>query len=227
MSKLLPTFKKLQMQLEADWYEDLDNLNIWQEVQDLYFNLKDNRKANTILCFIAFAYDKDSDWLDMHQDRMENKCRIMRTLAGDNFQTDQDYVNATVGMMSPYNNVIEWYINYQMDWRFADVLAGFEFHSRAVSMSKMAFDNKEMAAAGRTLSQAKLIRKEADQLLDELKKEMMVLDASLTKEDRKKITDTDRGQKYEFGHEAWLKGRKAQEDDTFDDGGFSFEDEEF
>lgn len=212
MSKVLHAIERLSNNLESNWEEELKDLNIWEDISPLYYKFdSDNYKANVIFAFIVFAYDRKSKKIDMHMDRMENKRKILTSLAGLSAMADQDYVDAAVGLYSPYNEMIEYYINYQKDRRWRDVVSFYDFHSRASVMATMATGPKDMEFVGRVLKQATGLRNDADAIVEKLEKENVLIDSALAKENRVKLSDR-RGEDF-MSHEIYMRGLKQREVD--------------
>lgn len=198
--------------LESDWEEDLVNLNIWDEVCDLYYKFdQDGRKANIIFAYIVLAYSKHSGRIDMHMNRMENKRKILMSLAGPSAMADDDYCKAAVGHLSPYTEIIEFYVNYQKDRRFQEIVASYDYHAKATAMMNNATDTKEMETAGRVFKIACEMRQNADAMIKVIESENVVLDSALAAEERTKLSDR-RGEDY-MSHEIYMKGLKNSDDE--------------
>ena len=221
MSKVLALIEKLSQKLDSDWKQELIAINVWEDFAPLYHKFPgDSYKANVILAFLVFAYDKESKQIDLHMDRMQSKSKILCALAGLSAMADADYTDAAVGLMSPYNELIEAYINYQKDRRWRDIVSNYDFHSKASAMASIASGPKEMEYVGRMLKQASILRNDADVLVTQLEQENVVLDAALKKENRVKLSDR-RGEDF-MSHEIYMRGIKqasqeplssAEEDD--------------
>lgn len=213
-SKVLNTIERLiKRDLENDWESELEKLNIWDDVSDLYFLFnEDTRKANTIFAFIVLAYDKLSNRIEISMDRMENKIKILRSLGGENIMVDLDYNKAAVGTLDPYNKVIDWYIKRQTDRRWSDILSYLDYHSRAQAIAAMATNSREMEVSGKMLKTAGELRALADSLADELRKENVRIDSALKKEDRTSLTDTTPTDY--MSHEVYAKGLLQNEEDN-------------
>ena len=212
MNKILSKLMEMRDQLEKDWKSDLIDLNMWEEVRFIYDNPLDLRESNTILVFIGLAYDNESISIDINQDRLENKIDIFKGLAGIAWNINQHFVDACAGVKSPYEEVIEWYIDRQMDWRWSGILANIEYHSKATSMARGARDSKSVMESGKMLSSAKAARIEANTDMKKLQEEFVALDVALHKEQRKKITDrTTKSGKLE-SHEIWIIGSSSKLD---------------
>lgn len=211
-SKILDTIKYLYKDLEGNWWGKLEEINIFYDVRELYFvsewevgtpekpienpRLIEKRRfnsshkvSNTILAYIVFAYHQNSQWLDLHADRIDNKNKIMMSLAGKDYQDNPDFCDAIIGLDEPYNSVIEWFLNSQMDKRWKQILTDYEYHSRAQNIAGYASGAKEMAEVGKMLTAAENRRNRADELLEVLKNENVKIDSALQKEHREPLTE--------------------------------------
>ncbi len=221
MNKILSKLMEMRDQLEKDWRSDLVDLNMWEEVRFLYGHGSvkplDLRDSNTILVFIGLAYDNESPSIDIDQDRLENKMDIFKSLAGLNWNLNEHYVDACAGVKSPYEEVIEWYIDRQMDWRWSGILANIEYHSKATALARGARDPKSIMDSGKMLASAKASRLEANTDMKKLQEEFVALDVALNREKRKKITDrTTKSGKVE-SHEIWILGSTSKIDKDSDE----------
>jgi hypothetical protein len=200
-NRILDLVKELHTNLESNWRLRFEELNIWERVHDLYFEYDKELKkmkprfggqmriSNTIFSYIVFAYHNSSKWLDLHKDRNDNKNEIMASLAGISYQTEDAYCKAIIGIDEPFNSIIEWVIDMQMDRRWKQIMADFEYHSNAQNISKFARGAKDMTDAGRMLSLAEVRLESATKLLEILRNENVKLDSALTKENRNKLTE--------------------------------------
>lgn len=179
--------------LEADWTEDLEQMNIWDDVSFIYdapLVKGDNRIGNTILCFTVFAYNNKSRFLEPHKNRWENKKRIIVTLAGLSALTTMIYPKVIDNSHKESFELSTWYIKHQKDWRWETIIGNIEFHSMAIKMSTAgAIDAQEAVQIGKMLDASKKLRADADEMMDELQTEFMNLDTAMDKEHREKVTD--------------------------------------
>lgn len=204
--KPLDLIISLRDKLEENWIPQLRDINIWEDVQEIYLTFPgDFRKANSILSYIIYTYSKNSMWLDLHMDITENKARIMTSIAGISYQTDVDYVSAITGNRDPYHKIIEWYLDYQKDKRWKTIISGFEYHAKAQVISKMSYSAKDMADAGRMLEHADKRLDKANELLDTLRSENVKIDDHLKKDGRVPLSERLEDLGFDFmSHEAAL-----------------------
>src|SRR4051812_22638213 len=84
-NKILELIISLISDLESDWQEKMEQINIWEDVMQIYDSpgvSGNQRLGNEILAFTVMAYDNQSEWLEPHKDRWENKKKIMVRIAG-------------------------------------------------------------------------------------------------------------------------------------------------
>ena len=191
MSKALDLIVSLRDKLEENWRSELIRINLWNNVVSLYEEFPDKYlKPNIILSYIIYAYDKDSDWLEMDMDRVMNKERIMKSLAGPDFKDDLNYVSAIVGELDPYNAIIEKYLNDQPDKRYVAMMASYEFHSRTLMMANQKQSSpSDMASMGKVLEVGDARFDYAEGLKATISQENVLIDTNLKKEGRKPLTE--------------------------------------
>jgi hypothetical protein len=83
MQKALEIAKRIKNDLSADWLSLLDDYNFNSEFGAIYSMQLDIEDKNRIICYIIYAYDPDSLWLDFNKDRLANKMKILESLAAD------------------------------------------------------------------------------------------------------------------------------------------------
>lgn len=205
--------------LEKSWTEELEALNIWDDVSDLYCISTDIKngsfipeyQANTILAFIVMAYDNRSEFLEPHKDRYDNKVKILTRLAGPAALNNSIFNNLVYSLHDDCNKVINWYIDYQRDWRWKDVLVSREYAAKTMARVM----NGEIDA-GKMLNESREMNTEADRMLDILRTEFLNLDTALDKEQKPKITDF--ASINFMSHEAFIRNReKKREQQKIDD----------
>lgn len=196
-TRLLQKIEVLRKDMESDWTEALDKLNVWTEVEDFYYEImRTNERwvANTIFAYVVLAYHPSSDWLQITGDRLDNKKKIMRSLAGISYQTNPVLVDAVLGdstdsVHGTIDKLIEWFINDQKDWRWSEIVSNKEFYSKANILAQGANSIKDMKEAGQMKREATELNVKADGFLDAIRKEFVDLDSALKKEGRVMITE--------------------------------------
>jgi len=196
-TRVLNKINKLKNDIESDWTQELDNLNLWIDLEEFYNEIMRKHErwiANTIFAFIVLSYDASSEYLQITGDRIDNKRNIMKRLAGPSYQTNPILVEAILGDSSEtergiIDKTIEWYIDRQKDWRWKEIMSNTEFHSRALVLSQGSTSVKEMKEAGALKEYATVLIEKAYSYLDAIRKEYVDLDSQLKKEGKVMITD--------------------------------------
>jgi hypothetical protein len=202
-TKVLEKVMALKRDLDADWTEELKGLNIWIDLEGFYkyimYDRKTNRRvANTIFTYIVLNYDASSDFLEPSRDRTVTTRKVMVMLAGQDSLKTEIYLEALLGddletengkIKGPINKVKGWYIDRQKDWRFSDVVSGYEFHAKATMFLREADSSEKMKEAAQVMEMGNKLRLNADKLLLEIQKEYSDLDKVLDDEGTTPLTD--------------------------------------
>lgn len=202
----------LRHDLESDWTQQLEDMNIYDDVSFIYTAPGiegDTLLGNIVLCFTVLAYDNKSKFLEPHKDRWENKKKIMITLAGLSCMTIPLFVKVIDNGHKESFDLSKWYIEYQKDWRWKDIVSCMEYHSMAIQMSnKGAIDAQEAVHIGKMKEISRRERKTGDEMMDELRTEFLNLDTVLEKEDREKVTELESTNFMHF--ESWLAAKQKK-----------------
>lgn len=200
MLKAIDKIRSLSKEMDKNWLPDLEEINlhkIFEPIYRLNFNISN---INSIIGFIVLSYDNDSSWLNLKQDRYDNKIKILRSLTEDyrlsQFEEIAKNENDTV------NEVIGEYLIEQATWKWRQIMVSLDFHSntlRFVSQKmdtekrtdKLNKDEKKVTLVeeydiellvkvsrqkGELLEQALKARRDADLLLSEIRKEFVQMD---------------------------------------------------
>jgi hypothetical protein len=210
MSKVLDLILELKADLGSNWQTQLDRLGIWPEVKLLYTIGYTQKLSNTILAFIVLAYDNKSGWIELHKDRWENKRKIWKQLGGEINDVTRDIIHNDHVQV---NEVVGWFFEYQKDWRWQSVLTCFDFHSEMMrfggfkTVDEIKEDGKEPGEKitkevstdkkakgnldkGGNIQKGIELRLKGEAMLEEIRKDYVVLDTVAEKEGLGKITDT-------------------------------------
>lgn len=175
--------------LENDWESDLRELGILDEVKPLYEEY-DDVSGNIILSYIVLAYDNKSTYLNTHKERFSEKRRILKILTKQHGM-DQDVIDEIVENKNEMvNRITDWYLDFQKDWRWNNIIRCFEFHATAVA-AKAKGDAKSTIEIGKLLDEGLRQRREGEKLIDEIQKDFANLDSVLEQEKKEKITTGD------------------------------------
>lgn len=214
MQKSLQLIQKISRQLEDNWFADMHEINIHKIFEPVY-KIRDLniQKMNAITCFIVFAYDNDSPWLNLSQDRYENKSRIFKSLGVDVSKTLFDSV--MMNEEETINAVIAEYLVEQTNWKWRAVTTLLDYSAKmmrfanqhtetekeseatdkegkvtkiveAYDIEKISKVNKEK---GLLLTQAIDAREKADKLLTEIRKEFVGMEHAVQSDFNFSVTD--------------------------------------
>lgn len=213
MQKSIDLIRKVSKELDKNWLPELEEINlhkIFDPIYRLNFNISN---INAIIGFIVLAYDNDSSWLNLKQDRYDNKIKILRSLTEDYRQPQFEEIAKNENDI--VNEVIGEYLIEQTTWKWRQIMVSLDFHSntlRFVSQKmetekKMDKMNKEgivkelvqdydldvlakiSKQKGELLEQALKARRDADLLLSEIKKEFVQLDHVVQSDFNFELTD--------------------------------------
>lgn len=170
---------------------------VFEPIYDMNISL---RRMNTLVCYCVLAYDPDSSWLDIKRDRYENKVRIIEGLDG----RVSEYEKVISGQDEEINDVIFNYLIALTDWRWTTTFTLLDYHSKMIRFVQENVDSEKSTDAfnkdgqkvtltedidldkltkvnkqkGELLEQAINARKKADDLLGEIRKDMVVTDTA-------------------------------------------------
>ncbi len=200
MQKAIELVKLVSKHPEKMWSDEIQEINlltIFAPLFNLGFKPKD---ANLILCFIVYAYDNDSQWLNLKQDRYDNKVRIMK---GVGLDLSNDLIAEIVdNENSPVNQIIVEYLIEQTTWKWNQIMSLIDQHQTIMRFVSQKTDeqkqveklNKEgdivtlnqqygddalakiLKTKNELLTQGVQIRRDADELLSEIRKEFVQVD---------------------------------------------------
>lgn len=127
MQKAIDTAKLLVKNPKGNYINDLDDLNLFKVFESIYAMGYTTQEENKLIAFIIFAYDPDSQKLDLRKDRYENKVSIMENIGLD---VKKDFVQEILtNSNEKFNNVVLNYLETLTDWRWPTIYANLDFHS--------------------------------------------------------------------------------------------------
>jgi hypothetical protein len=200
MQKSIDKIRSLSKEMYKNWLPDLEEINlhkIFEPIYRLNFNISN---INSIIGFIVLAYDNDSSWLNLKQDRYDNKIKILRSLTED-YRLDQ-FEEIAKNENDSVNEVIGEYLIEQTTWKWQQIMTALDFHSNTLRFVRQKMEtekktdkmNKEGVVKeltedydidllakfskqkGELLKQALDARRDADSLLSEIRKEFVQMD---------------------------------------------------
>lgn len=196
----------------SNWMASIELANLHKIFSPIF--LRDGlsiTQMNQLVCFVILAYDNESDWLNLKQDRYENKARIMRGL---DVEEDDKIFDVIRNEDDEVNSVISEYVIEQVDWRWQTVFSLLDYHSKMIRFANEKTDTQKTTTEnkggekvtttedydptvitkinkekGELLVKAMNARQEADKLLVEMRKEYVNLDNAVQQDFNFSITD--------------------------------------
>lgn len=202
MIKYIEVCKKIANNLNESGFPLLKEVNlhtVFEPVYDMDIPLK---HINQIVCYVIYSFDPDSTWLDLRKDRLENKIRIIEGLdQNPNTSPFEDIIN---GKNEKINEVCLSFLGTLTDWRWTTIFSLLDYHSNMIRFvhqkteSEKSFDKMDKEGQVQTLTEdlaadtiAKINkqkgellelainrRKQADELLSEIKRDFVVTDSA-------------------------------------------------
>ena len=179
--------------MDADWQEDLESYNLHVNFSPIYKLGYSNKISNTIVAFIVRAYDKNSTYIDLRRDRLDDKNKILEGLGANPF--NEIFKPIVEGENKEVQDVYLRYLHQQKDVRFRTALMCFEFYTNNINFINEKEDSElaDEKAANVKERKAKLLREmiglqsQGEALINEIKKDYATLD---------KITESELGFTY-------------------------------
>lgn len=205
MQKAIDLIKKISKDLSKDFKEELWEYHMPETFTNIY-SLTHNENANIIICFIVYAYHPDSLWLELHKDRVENKTNILKSLGAD--MNDPLFEEVINNKHEIINMAIFDFLESLKSWKWRAIFDLLDYSSR---MSRFASQETELERTfdkmskegevktltqeydldviskinkekGLLLDQSIAKRKQADLILEEIRKEYMNSDIATQKD---------------------------------------------
>lgn len=200
MQKAIEAAKLISKELNKDhsfYLEDLGLSETFKKVYDLNCNTKD---TNRVISFIIFAYDPDSQKLDIRKDRFENKHSI---LIGLGAETKNEFFTQILNCSHEiFNDIVLHYLEQLTNWKWQTIFSLLDYHSNMIRFAtqktdaEKSFDRMDKEGTVKTITEeydidliAKVniqkseifkraidARKQADELLEDIRKEFMPTD---------------------------------------------------
>ena len=214
MQKAIELAKKIVHAPKANYVNDLDDLNLLKIFQPLYDLLYPTQDENKLIAFIIFAYDPDSQKLDLRKDRYENKLSIMANIGLD---VKKDFIEEILSNSNEkFNHIVLNYLEELTDWRWVQIYSYLDYHSNMIRFAnqkteeerkydkmnkegivkelKEEYDIETIAKInknkGDLLNQAMDARHKADVLLEEIRKQFVNTDHAVQQDFGFMFTET-------------------------------------
>lgn len=207
MQKSIDLIKKISKDLSKDWKEELWEYHMPETFTNIY-SLTHDENANVIICFIVYAYHPDSLWLNLHKDRVENKISIFKTLGAD--MNDPIFEEVINNKHEIVNMAIFDFLESLKSWKWRAIFDLLDYSSKMSRFasqqteSEKTFDKMNKDGEVRTLTQEfdieiiSKVNKEKGLLLDQAIAKRKQAD-SLLEEIRKEYVNTDNAVQADFG----------------------------
>lgn len=214
MSKSLQLVSLISKEFDKNWTDELKGYNLYHVFKSVYSVNSDIATLNKIVCYIVYAYDPDSLWLDLKKDRRDNLENILLNLElGINdkiihkiMTNQQDEVG--ISIFNFLDNLRTWKWRSIFDLldfssrlsRIAnkEVKEEMEYEKETKDGKKETFSEeydinailKANVTKGQLLDQSIEYRKKADILIEEIRKEFVSTDSATQSDFNFNFTDT-------------------------------------
>jgi hypothetical protein len=178
-----------------DMQSYLEDLNLITTFKDIYSLGFPTEYENKLIAFIIYSFDPDSQKLDIRKDRLENKISIMENIGLDS--TDTLMVEILNNSNDVFNGVVLQYLEHITDWRWVHIFSSLDYHSNMIRFVNQKteeerkydkinkegivkelteeYDIETIAKINKTkgdlLNQAMNARKQAEELLEQIRKD--------------------------------------------------------
>lgn len=214
MHKAIELAKIISKNNSVDATETLKEYNLFEVFGSVYTLDESIENKNRIICLIIYGYSAESNWLNLKQDRIDNKAEILRSLGADlKYELFDDVLNnrnEIVGI-SLFN-----YLEQIKSWKWKAIFNLLDYSSKMFRFANQETEtertyeklNKEGETKSLTqeinieiiskvnkekgilLENAISKRKQADELLGEIEKDYVNTDNATQSEFSFKFTDT-------------------------------------
>lgn len=197
MVKAIEAAKKISKSLEENHLEYLRELNLHKVFEPIFALNHSIGVCNTIVCYIIYAYDNNSSWIDLNADRLDDKCKIFNGLDAD--INDPVYIDIANLKSEEVNDVIVDYLITITNWKWRTILSCFDFHAiniKAATAPTTSTDELDKAkinkAKGELLKEAIRQREVGENLLKEIQKDYVRSDRATQQDFNFEMTGEDK-----------------------------------
>jgi len=215
MQQAVKLAQRMSKQLDKNWLPELEEINLHKLFHPVYTFPHNIITLNTIVAYIILAYDSDSGWINLKQNRLDNKLDILKSLdANPEEEVYQSILNLDT---TDIQDVIHEYLQIQIDWKFKTIIACFDYHSKHIrsatepipaSVTDELEKSKINKAKGELLKESIRQRTVGEELLLELKKEHVKLDHVTQSEFNFIATDVEHVDVMSWRH--WIRSLKQK-----------------
>lgn len=127
MQKAIQIAKQIAKLEGESCYDLLESVNL-HRIFDPIFTLSTSKKEQCqIVCYIIYAYDNHSAWIEINQDRWENKQKIMDSLG---CEKSDFWTKIIENDNSVVNEVIISYLQEITTWEWITITTQLDYHSK-------------------------------------------------------------------------------------------------
>jgi len=191
MIKAITAAANISKSLNENHLEYLQELNLHKIFEPIFKLNYSVEQCNTIVCYVIYAYDNNSNWINLNSDRLDDKLKIFNGLNAD--INDPSYFDIVSGKVVEVQDVIVDYLISITNWKWRTILSCFDFHAINIKIAT------EPTTSTDELDKAK-INKAKGELLKEAIRQREVGE-NLLKEIQKDYVKTDRATQTDFGFE--------------------------
>ncbi len=181
MIKAIEIAKKISNDLDKNWTSILEDVNLHTVFLEIYMLPHNIITLNTMVAYVIFSYDTDSNQINLKQDRIDNKIDILEGLGAN--PKDEVYLPLLYLETADMQEVISKFLNRQRDWRYRTAITCFDFHSKHIKSAMEPTNvtdelekSKINKSKGELLQAAIKQREIGESLLLEIKKDFVKLD---------------------------------------------------
>lgn len=204
MQKALKLALQIRNNLDKDWRAELEEYGLHKVFFPIYkLNNANLEDLNRIICYIIYAYSPDSLWLDIKKDRIDNKKKILHNLDADlSKKIFKDIVSNSINDI--IGTSIFSFLEELKDWRWKVVFDLLEYSARMSRFANAETSEEKTKKKGKGDNEVEVIasvdidiiskvnkekgqllqmsiekRKQADDMINEIRKEFVATDNSV------------------------------------------------
>lgn len=193
MQKAIEVAKKIKHAIHDNHWDLLEDVNLHKIFQPLRYLSQPNEVINKIICYVIYAYDNDSNWINLNAERLSDKQRILTGI--DANIKESPFYDILKNSQSETKDCIYEYLKFIVNWKWAHILACYELHSAAIQDS-----NQPIPTEITDEVEKSKIRKAKGEALKEGLRQMEVA-VELLKEIKSDYVKSNEATKNDFGFE--------------------------
>ena len=234
MEKAIAAARKISKEPEINHLAYLEEINLYKSFEEIYklnFSIID---ANLLVAFIIYAYDPDSQKIDLRKERIDNKTSIAANIGLD---VKKENINEIlINANEKFNDVVAAYLSELTDWRWQTISTLLDYHANMMKFvnqkteDERSFDkmNKEGVVKtmkeeyeldtigkinkqkGELLDLAISAREKADKLLAEIKKDFVHTDTAVQADFNFNFSETSKTKVDIYSWRGWIRERNER-----------------